>query len=287
MDADAVTPANDQPSTLPGSRKVRRRTIWILVGLGVIVAAGVAVGVWRLTQFTPEEVNLDAAVADAEAATTEAATEDAADDDGTTATVGTPREDEVDPAPFTVAGEWAVDTSIGTFTYESATGSFVGFRVQEELVRIGRVTAVGRTGEVSGSLQISTDAGNNRLEAATITFDLSTIATNDSRRDAAVRRALNTRENPLGIFELTEPLELGTDAIASLSGTARGLLTVNGIPVPTDFELEARIVGELIVVVGTADVVFADFDVTTPSAGIVAQADDFGVVEFQLFFRRA
>ena len=46
-----------------------------------------------------------------------------------------------------------VDDEIGEFDFETASGSFAGFRVDEELT-IGEVVAVGRTGGVSGTVTI-------------------------------------------------------------------------------------------------------------------------------------
>ena len=51
-----------------------------------------------------------------------------------------------------IEGAWTVDTETGEFDYETATGTFAGFRIQEELASIGSTTAVGRTGDVSGSI---------------------------------------------------------------------------------------------------------------------------------------
>jgi len=48
---------------------------------------------------------------------------------------------------------WAVDTTVGEFSYEDSTGTFVGFRVDEELSGLGSTTAVGRTPDVSGTPQ--------------------------------------------------------------------------------------------------------------------------------------
>ncbi len=252
----------------------RRGKVLLVTVLILVVVASGALGIWRLTQFTPEPVNLEDAIAGVQ--TTSASNTNRTDSTGTPAA----------PLATSVEGDWIVETSQGTFDYESATGSFAGFRVEEELLRIGRTTAVGRTGDVSGSLTIE----GTVLVSTTITVDLSTITTNDSRRDGAVLRALNTNDYPLATFALTQPVELGDTAISSerpVSYTASGILTLNNVSVPTDFMVEAQTVDEWILVTGTATVTFADFGVTTPSAGIVAQADDFGVVEFQLLFRRA
>ena len=44
---------------------------------------------------------------------------------------------------------------------------------------------------------------------------------------------------------------------------------------------------DIIVVVGSTNIVFADFEVQVPTAPIVLSAEDNGIVEFQLFFRRS
>ena len=52
-----------------------------------------------------------------------------------------------------------VDDEIGEFDFDTASGSFAGFRVDEELtVPYGDVVAVGQTGGVSGTVT-STGAG--------------------------------------------------------------------------------------------------------------------------------
>ena len=103
-----------------------------------------------------------------------------------------------------------MDTSIGEFSYEDSTGTFVGFRVEEELTGIGSATAVGRTPEVSGTLDID----GTTVTAVTIEADMTAITTNESRRDDKVQGALETDEFPTATFVLTEPIELGDAAAA-------------------------------------------------------------------------
>ena len=78
---------------------------------------------------------------------------------------------------------WTVNTSVGEFSFEDSTGTFVGFRVQEELSWIGSTTAVGRTPAVTGTITFD----GTTLTAATIEADMTAIMTNDSRRDDAVQ----------------------------------------------------------------------------------------------------
>ncbi len=107
-----------------------------------------------------------------------------------------------------MSGTWSVDTSIGEFSFEDSTGTFVGFRVQEELSSIGSTTAVGRTPTVTGAITFD----GTTLTAATIEADMTAITTNESRRDDHVQDALETDQFPTATFTLTQPIDLG-DAV--------------------------------------------------------------------------
>ncbi|MDE0498293.1 MAG: YceI family protein [Acidimicrobiaceae bacterium] len=298
----------------------RRRTVVTVVVLLAIVAAAAIVGVWRVLGDAPEEVSLAEAVEVAEQAqespdppaspTTAAASRevagnddaapDAADgdaagvDDGDSAGVSGASDGDSDAAAAADAamtstaeldGTWAVDAETGEFTLDDATGSFAGFRVDEELARIGAFTAVGRTGDVSGTLVIAEES----VTSVEIEVDLTTLRTDDSRRDGAVQRALGTSQHPTATFSLTE--ELHIDGAVELGGSislmASGDLTVNGITQPVTIDIEAQLVGSVIAVVGSVEITFADFDVTVPQVPIVLSAEDHGIMEFQLLFRRS
>ena len=112
------------------------------------------------------------------------------------------------------------------------------------------------------------------------------ITTNDSRRDDNARGALDTDEFPLATFELTQPIELGEAAANGepVQVTAIGDLTIHGTTNPVEIPLEAQLVDGVVVVVGSLDVVFADYGVSVPDAQIVVSAEDHGVIELQLFF---
>ena len=229
-----------------------------------------AYGAWRVLSAAPEEVSLDAAVASVEE---EQASNDAIENLADTA--------DVDDS-LSTDGVWYVDTDSGSFSFEEASGSFVGFRVKEELVKIGSITAVGRTDQVEGELSIQ----NGQLVSVVITADLSAIVTNDSRRDNAARNAMNVRENPIASFVLDQPVDLPATDGSQIALPAKGQLTVNGISKAVVFELEAEAVARSIVVVGQTEVIFSDYDIAVPSASIVVSAEDRGVVEFQLLFVR-
>ena len=52
-------------------------------------------------------------------------------------------------------------------------------------------------------------------------------------------------------------------------------------------EIEARLAEGMILVVGSTEIVFADYDVTVPSAPVVLSVEDRGTLEIQLLMARA
>jgi len=116
-----------------------------------------------------------------------------------------------------VAGTWSVDSETGEFDFESATGTFARIRIDEELASIGTTQAVGRTGDVTGTVVID----GTSVTSADIEVDLTTITTNDT-----------------------------------------------------------------VVLVGSAEIAFSDYDVEVPSAPIVLSVSDTGTLELQLLLSR-
>lgn len=239
----------------------RRR---LLLVAGAIGAAVLGIGfalLWFFGGDPPEEVDL--------AATADAVTE------GSEPTV--PVEG--------VDGTWVVDTSQGEFTVtDSTTATFVGFRVDEVLQSVGDTTAVGRTPTVTGSVSVE----GTTLTSAEIVADLTDIVSDRSRRDNAIQRALNTSTHPQASFVLSEPIDLGSglEEGESVAVETPGELTINGISRTVQINLEAEIVGALVLVVGTTDIEFSDFDVTAPTAASVLSVEDHGVLEIQLWLTR-
>ena len=164
--------------------------------------------------------------------------------------------------------------------------SFAGYRVEEELARIGATTAVGRSTVLTGSLVFDGAA----ITEVVIEVDLTALTSDDSRRDGALRRqALETNTYPSTTFTLTQPIPI--DAVPAegemLSVTATGDLTLHGVTREVQIPMEGQLVGDRVAVVGSIEIVFADYDMDTPSAFIVLAIDDHGIMEFQLVFERS
>jgi polyisoprenoid-binding protein YceI len=293
--------ATQTPEASPAGKRRNTRRI---VAVGVLLVA-VAIGGflwWFFQDDAPDEVSLEGAaaqVADAADDATDdgaAAPATAAPETAAPATAAPATETPATSAPTApattaaatagtdVSGTWNVDTTIGEFSYEDSTGTFVGFRVAEELAGIGSVDAVGRTPDVSGSLTID----GTTLTAVTIEANMASITTDDSRRDDRVLGALDTDQFPTATFVLTEPVDLGPGATTGepLGVDAVGELTIRDVTQSVVFPLQAQLVNDTIVVVGQLEVVFADYGVSVPSAPIVLSAEDRGPIELQLFFTR-
>ena len=162
-----------------------------------------------------------------------------------------------------IAGDWTVDAETGTFDFESATGTFAGFRIEEKLTGIGSTTAVGRTGEVSGKITIE----GTKLTAASFEVDTASITTNDRRRDDNVQIALSVSRFPKATFALTEPGGTGQPkppAASRSPSTRTGTLTIKGVTKNVTIPIEAQLVNGTVVVVGSTDIVFSDYGVEVP-----------------------
>lgn len=233
----------------------------LLIAGGVVVAIVIGGGLWWfLRDDAPDEVSLDAAV------------DQVTDDTATDAT-------DTSAAASGIEGTWTVDTETGVFDFETASGTFAGFRVQEELSTIGSATAVGRTGDISGSFAIE----GTTVTEAEFEVDLSTLTTNESRRDSRVQDALETDQFPTATFTLTEPLDLGDETAdgEAVSVTATGDLTIHGVTAAVEFPLEAQLVDGTVVLVGSIDQTLSGYDVEAPSSPVVLSISDEFTLELQ------
>ena len=255
-------------------RRRRRRLVTLAVTVLLLLAVAGTAAWWFLRDDAPAAVDLGTAAASLEVT---ASTADAQATADTTLAVT----DGV--ATTAIAGTWTVDTSVGEFSYEDSTGTFVGFRVDEELAGLGSTTAVGRTPAVSGTVTIE----GTTVTAATIEADMTATTTNDSRRDDRVQTALDTATYPTATFVLTEPVDLGTDAASGATATvdATGDLTIHGVTQQVTIPLQAQLVDGTIVIVGATEITFADYGVSVPEAPIVLSAEDTGTLELQLFLQ--
>jgi polyisoprenoid-binding protein YceI len=181
------------------------------------------------------------------------------------------------PPPPTLSNGEAAATATADASataYAVAPGGFVGYRVREEFAGFGVKDAVGRTPDVSGTAEVEDDA----ITAADLEADLTTLTSDDGRRDNALRdRGLESASFPTAEFELTEPVDLVRERT-----TARGRLTLHGETNPIRVRLSSQRVGKQIELVGSAPIEFADFGIEPPSVAGFVTVEDQGTLEFKL-----
>jgi polyisoprenoid-binding protein YceI len=186
----------------------------------------------------------------------------------------------------TINGNWVVNDEIGDFDFETASGSFAGFRVAEELTVVGDTTAVGRSGGVSGVVTIV----DGVLTGAEVTVDMTRIVSDRPQREGAIRRAINATEFPTATFVFTESIDVSAIAVGgeAVSFAVAGELTVNGVARAVTFMIEANVRDDGFgIITGDTGIVWQDFDITPPSAPVVVRVADEGIVEFQLVVEQA
>jgi len=241
-----------------------------LVGLSVaalvvIVAAGGAFWYLFLRDDAPEKVSLAGALSSLSPAAAPA---------GATAI---PTTAPAQPAATDgLNGDWQVDSSVD---------SFVGYRVKEELATVGFATAVGRTKDVTGAFVVD----RNIVQSGSIEAKLSTLKSDQDFRDNALRtQSIETNKFPTATFTLTEAVTLPESLAAgqSLTTTLVGDLTLHGVTKAVEIPVETTITGEHLVVVGSIDILFSEYNIAKPNAQRVLSVEDHGVMELQLFFKR-
>jgi polyisoprenoid-binding protein YceI len=184
-------------------------------------------------------------------------------------------------------GTWTVDPSIGSFDYAANdfSGSWVGYRVQEELVGMGGVEAVGRTPDVSGTITLA----GTTLTEADLTADLTTLRSDQSMRDGQLgRQGIQTDAFPTATFVLTQPIELGSIPAEGepIDVAAVGDLTIHGVTKSVTIPLAAVQQGDVIGVAGSLTFAWEDFGMEQPQSMRVVSLGDEVTMELQVFFRK-
>jgi polyisoprenoid-binding protein YceI len=236
----------------------RRRTL-LIVAIAVIITAGVAAGGYGLWYIL---IGPGAPVALSSAGPVIPAGANVA-------------------APAALDGTWNVNTSLGSIG--DGTASFVGYRVQEQLVGIGGHTAVGSTTKVSGSMTLTGAIVSN----VQITADMTALTSDSPQRDNQLRsQAIQTDTYPTATFQATGPIDLGTLPAdgATVNVSATGALTLHGVTRTVTIALQASRQGGIIAVAGTLPIVFSDYSIQKPNSFSVLLVDDHGTMELHLLF---
>lgn len=169
-----------------------------------------------------------------------------------------------------VDGAWRVGAS-----------SISGYRIGET-VGVTSQDAVGRTEKVTGTMSLA----NATLSSGSWTVDMTTVTSDDSRRDQNYRRVMAVDQYPTSTF-VANAANFGSVPADGVDVTVpiTGKLTLRGKTRDVTFSVQARRKNSRIEVVGNIRVKFADYGIPNPSNGY-ARTDDHGLIEFLLLFER-
>jgi polyisoprenoid-binding protein YceI len=168
-------------------------------------------------------------------------------------------------------------SSAGTTTWTVGSDSLAGYRVKEQFVgQSSPHEAVARTGAVSGQVTITQSGTDYQLTGATISVQLSALASVDSvagynvtNRDRVVQRSLDVSSFPTAVFVADGGVTLPAGAASgqAVSMSVPGKLTIHGVTKEVTATLEMRVSGGTAQVAGTIATTMTDFGVSPPSIG--------------------
>jgi polyisoprenoid-binding protein YceI len=181
-----------------------------------------------------------------------------------------------------------------TGTWNIASGSLVGYRVQELFVGASaKHLAVARTSSVNGSLSVSGDSGGYQVSAITITANLTSLHSVDqvagrdvSQRDGVVTRQLAVQQFPNATFAATSVSVSGNVTSNPVDVTVPGKLTIHGVTRDVSVTAKAQMVGDRLEIAGTLPINMSDYGVSPPQAPFVT-VDPTATIEFDVFLTKA
>ena len=179
------------------------------------------------------------------------------------------------PSPATSATASPTTATAGLGTWTVTSGSLAGYRVKEQFVgQSSSHEAVARTSAVSGDVTITQSGTTYQLTAATITVQLSSLASVDSvagynvtNRDRIVQQSLNTSSFATAVFVVNSVVvPAGAAAGQTVTVSVPGTLTIHGVTKEVTSNLQLRVSGSSAQIAGTIVTKMTDFGVKPPRA---------------------
>ncbi len=182
--------------------------------------------------------------------------------------------------PDMVDGAWELTSEPLPDDPRNGEGSFVGFRLDEQLYALGSKTTVGRTRDLDASITLA----DRQLTDAVVTVDVATLATGDPRRDLTMKTSLHVRDHPESTFQLSTPVEIPGEAYLGepVQVEVDGNLTINGRTLIQTASIAGALDGDLMIVTGQTDIRLSDYGIEPASGGRVFSISDEATLEWQL-----
>lgn len=181
-----------------------------------------------------------------------------------------------DVTPTTAATDGQVWTIVQG---ESEADYYVG----ETLASIGvPSTANGKTEDISGTFYLTADGlALDTSQTSSFTVDVSTLQSDEDRRDNRVRDALETGTYPTATFvaESIDGVPATVEDGQTYEFTLTGTLTLHGVERTVTWAVEATRQQNVISAIATLDFQFADYDITPPDIGGFVSVEDGGTLQ--------
>ncbi|MDP9180615.1 MAG: YceI family protein [Chloroflexota bacterium] len=207
-----------------------------------------------------------------------------------------------DPLPIpssllntTLAPTIAAGTTAATATAASSNGealkilsdqSEADYYVGETLASLGvPSTANGKTKAISGTFYLTGDGtALDTTQTSQFTVDVTTLKSDQSRRDARAQNALETSRFPTATFTAESATGYDPSIPANQQQTLQltGTLEIHGVQKEVTWELKITRQANVISALATLDFKFSDFGVTPPSLGGFVSVQDHGTLQAQI-----
>ncbi|HXF50367.1 MAG TPA: YceI family protein [Dehalococcoidia bacterium] len=173
-----------------------------------------------------------------------------------------------EPTPASGAAVVTIDDVRGVEFRVVPGESVATYTVREKLASMPTTTeAVGRTTALEGVVRLD--------GVSTITADLSAFESDQARRDNFVRERI-FNQDPIATFTLDPLPDLPAEYREGETVTREvtGELTIRGVTRPQTFQVEARLTGDTLHIVGRTDFTWADFQIDPPNTPLVTVEDN-------------
>jgi hypothetical protein len=160
-------------------------------------------------------------------------------------------------------------TAAAGLHYTIGEGSEITFTVREKLSRLPLPNdAVVRTGSLSGNLNL--EGGPSE-----VSVDLHSLSSDQTFRDRYIRDRM-FRNSPVAVFTVNGLAELPQEFFDGRTFTSQvtGFLNVNGADFPLTFDLEVRIDGDVLNVLGRTEFTWDQLRIPVPNVRNIVSVED-------------
>ena len=191
------------------------------------------------------------------------------------------------PTELVDASETPAANESGALTFRIIPDrSEAAYFADEQLASLGvPSTAKGTTNDIEGTFHLTQDGFDlDPALPSTFTVQLTTLTSNESRRDNRVQDALETSEFPTATFTASSvtgvdrEMPLDEEHTFLLAGT----LDLHGVQKEVTWEVQARREGNVMTALATVNFLFADFDITPPNIGGFVSVEDDVTLQIQV-----